>query len=115
MTFIFILVSFIFIVCALVGRKKVITIATYEGENIELYFTKQNKQEVNEFATEIINAANRFFLLRFSNVDRALPIEPQLNQLQFLRNREIISEQQYDTLKDQLLGRENKSSIGFKN
>jgi hypothetical protein len=42
-----------------------------------------------------------------------LPIEPQLNRLQFLRNREVISEEEYDKLKDQLLGKDIKNGIGF--
>lgn len=115
LTFIFIGISLVFFLCAVIGRKKVITIITFGGESIELYFTDGNKNEVNEFAIEIITAANAFLLSKYSKVDKDLAIEPQLDQIQFLRNREIITEQQYGTLKNQLLGRENKSSIGFKN
>ena len=44
-----------------------------------------------------------------------LPIEPQLNGIQFLRNRDIISEEDYESLKNKLLGRSNKAYIGFGN
>ncbi len=108
-------ISFIFFVCGFIGRKKVVTIITYAGKNIELYFTNSNKDEVIDFANQIIQAINEFFLNKFSKIDRGLPIEPQLEQIQFLRNKEIITEQHYETLKNQLLGRENAVSIGFKN
>lgn len=113
LTAIFLLISFVLIITPFINRKKVITILTYDGGNIELFFNKRNKQDVVQFANQIIEASNTFLIKKYSNVDKALPVEQQLNQIQFLRNREIISEQQYESLKDQLLGRDNKTSIGF--
>lgn len=113
LTAIFMTISFVLIITPFINRKKVITILTYDGDNIELFFNKRNKQDVVQFANQIIEASNAFLIKKYSNVDKALPVEQQLNQIQFLRNREIISEQQYESLKDQLLGRDNKTSIGF--
>lgn len=108
-------IALIFTIMAFSLKKKVITIAVYDGSNIELYFTDQNKEEVLDFALQIINAANQHLLKKYGKVDLALPIEQQLHHIQFLRNREVITEEEYDALKNQLLGRKEKASIGFGN
>ncbi len=115
MTAICTLIAIVLMMVAFVDKKRVVTIATYQGENINLYFTAKNKEKVIEFVDQIFDAANAFLLNKYGKIDRALPIEPQLDNLQFLRNKEIISEEEYETLKNQLLGRENKSYIGFSN
>ena len=106
-------VGFLFIVIAFLGRKKVISIFTMEENGIELFFTQKNKEEVIAYSNKIINASNNFLLKKYSKVDRSLPIEPQLDNFQFLLNRDIISDDDFETLKNQLLGTENKKSIGF--
>lgn len=102
-----------FVVIAFINRKKVVIIPTYSSGNIVLYFNDKNKMEVIEFTNNIVEAANKYLLNKHGKVDRSLPIEPQIESLQFLKNREIISEEHFEQLKNQLLGREGKSSIGF--
>ena len=101
------------VLMSFINRKKTVTIPSYLGESIVLYFNKKNKQEVVDFSQRIIEASNNYLLKKYSKIDRALPIEPQIEHLQFLLNREIITEEQFETLKNQLLGRNSKSSIGF--
>ena len=96
-------------------KKRTMTVSTYNGKNLILYFTKRNREEVNNFIEQLFEAANMFLLNKYNKIDKALPLEPQLNNIQFLRNREIISEEEYEVLIDQLYGRDNKSSIGFGN
>ena len=110
---IFFLLAFAIIVTAFLTILKTTTIACYDNDNIELYFTKRTKGEVIGYANQIIASGNSYLLNKYSKIDKALPIESQLNNLDFLRNKEIISEEHFENLKDQLLGRENKSSIGF--
>jgi hypothetical protein len=104
--------AILMMVFSLINRKKTIEIPTYELPII-LYYSNHNKASVIGFADTLIQASNQFLYNKYSKVDRMLPIEPQLNSLQFLRNREVISEEEYDTLKDQLLGKEIKNGIGF--
>lgn len=106
-------VGFLLIVIAFLGRKKVISVFTMEENGIELFFTQKNKEDVIAYSNKIINASNNFLLKKYSKVDRSLPIEPQLDNFQFLLNRDIISDDDFETLKNQLLGTENKISIGF--
>lgn len=112
LTVIFLFLGSIMVIMSFVNRKKTITIPTY-SEPITLYFNKINKRKVIDFSDLIIEASNNFLLKKYSKVDRALPIEPQIDHLQFLLNRGIITEEHFETLKNQLLGRNNKSSIGF--
>ena len=68
---------------------------------------------MTHYANEIISASENYLLKKYSKVDRTLPIEPQLENIQYLLNREIITEEKFESLKIQLLGTENKKSIGF--
>ena len=66
------------------------------------------------FLLEVVRLNKHNYLLKkYSKVDRALPIEPQLENIQYLLNRDIITEEKFESLKNQLLGTENKKSIGF--
>jgi len=113
LTIIFFSIGLLFIIVSFINRKKVVTMTTLDGNKIELYFTNQNKEEVVEYAHSIIKASDNFLLHKFSKIDRLLPIEPQIDNIQFLLNREIISEEKFETLKNQILGKENQTSIGF--
>jgi hypothetical protein len=83
------------------------------GKTNIFLFIKNNKEEVIQFADKIINSSNSYFITKYSKIDKALPIDSQMDNLEFLRNKEIISEEQFDNLKNQLLGRDSKNSIGF--
>ena len=113
LTVIFLAIGVLFVLVAFINRRKTVTIPTYAGETIMLFFNKKNKLEVVGFSKRIIDASNSYLLRKYSKIDRDLPIEPQIEHLQFLLNREIISEKHFETLKNQLLGRDGKSSIGF--
>ncbi|RDJ93906.1 SHOCT domain-containing protein, partial [Lacticaseibacillus rhamnosus] len=64
-------------------------------------------------SNKIIDASNQFLLTKYGKIDKALPMEGQLNKLEFLRDRDILTDEEFENLKNQLLGRENKGSIGF--
>lgn len=106
-------VAFVFGLLSVFTRKKTATISTYTGEQIEIFFTKINKREVQEFASNIISASNLFLLKKYGKVDKALPIDSQINDLKFLRDREVIDDDQFENFKSQLLSRDNSNSIGF--
>jgi hypothetical protein len=105
--------ALITVIIAFATILKIITIDCYDSDKIELYFKKNNKESVVQFANQIINSSNSYLYNKYSKIDKALPVESQLINLEFLRNKEIINEEDFETLKNQLLGRENKSSIGF--
>ena len=49
-------------------------------------------------------------LEKYGKIDKNLPIEPQLENLYFLRNREIISNSEFEELKSKLYG---VRTVGF--
>lgn len=111
--FIFLSIGVIFVLIAFINRKKTVTIATYSGDEIVLYFNDKTKAEVVGFSEKIIEASNNYLIKKYGKIDPDLPVDQQIENLQFLRNREIISENHYEVLKDELLGRKGKSAIGF--
>lgn len=111
--FVFFLVGTICFTSAFILKKKVVTINAFDGNKIELFFNNSNKDYVIEFADEIIQSSNQHLLRKYGKVDPALPIEQQINNIQFLRDREVITEEEFESLKNQLLGRTNKVTIGF--
>jgi hypothetical protein len=106
--------SVLFILIAFVTKLKVISIKSYDGRNIELYFTERNKEKVILFSNQIIDSANDYLLRKYSKIDKDLPVESQIQNLIFLRDRELLSEEKFEQLKNQLLGKENKSNIGYR-
>ena len=57
-----IMVALILIIASFIDKKRTITIAAYDGNNITLYFTKSNKLEVMDFVDQLFKAANDFLL-----------------------------------------------------
>jgi hypothetical protein len=109
----FFFIGGLFLVVTFINRKKTITIEGLDGNTIELYYTNSNKEEIIEFADQIIASSNSFLLNKYGRIDRDLPIESQLSNLEFLRNREILTDDDFESLKNRLLGRNNKTKIGF--
>lgn len=105
-----ILFGLTFFIIALYTKKRTITIATFDGNDIELFFNQNNKADVDEFAERIIKSSNKFLLNKYGKVDKAVPAEIQLQNLIFLRDREIITENEFEDLKMQLFG---KSAMGY--
>lgn len=99
---------------ALATKLKIITIRSLEGNNLELYFTDRDKEDVLIFADKIINSTNSYLLNKYSKIDKDLPIESQLENLTFLRNKELITDEKFEQLKNQLLGKDNKQTIGYR-
>ena len=110
---VFFLIAAVVFTIALITRVKVITIKSFEG-NIELYFSNNNKDAVLAFSDRIIDSANAYLLNKFSKIDKDLPIDTQLGKLDFLRGKDLIDDETFEQLKNQLLGRDGKNSIGYR-
>lgn len=107
------ILGFVFLILALITKRKTVLISTYEDYTIELFYKNNNKESVLSFANKIIAASNKFLLEKYGTIDKALPIEGQLNNLHFLRDRDILTNEAFHELKDQLLGRDTKNAVGF--
>jgi hypothetical protein len=107
-------ISILVLLIAFVTKLKMIIIKSYDGSNIELFYTSKNKEDIITFSDKIISSSNDYVLRKFSKIDRDLPIDTQLQNLIFLRDRDLLSEGKFEHLKNQLLGKDNKSNIGYR-
>jgi len=106
--------SFLILLIAFATKLKVIIIKSNNGKNIELYFTKRNKDEIILFSDKVINSVNDYLLRKYSKIDKDLPIDYQINNLIFLRDRDLLSDEKFEQLKNQLLGKDQKLNIGYR-
>ncbi len=111
--FFLLLIAITITIIAFTTKKKIVKISGHQY-NLELFFSKSNENEVRLFADEIINSSNKYLLNKYGKVDKDLPIENQLINIEFLKNRDIIDEEKYQELKNQLIGKDNKK-IGYNN
>jgi hypothetical protein len=111
---VFFLFSFVILLIAFATKLKVIIIKSNNGKNIELYFNERNKEEIILFSDKIINSVNDYLLRKYSKVDKELPIDYQINNLIFLRDRDLLSDEKFEQLKNQLLGKDQKLNIGYR-
>jgi hypothetical protein len=80
-------------------KGKNIVIITGGDENITFYNDSKNAKELNEFIDHVINCANNYILEKYGKIDPDLPEESQLNIFRWLRDRELIDDNEYENLK----------------
>jgi hypothetical protein len=108
------LISGVMFIIGLLTQRKYIHINTFTEGTLELKFTNKNEKEVREFADKIINMTNHYLIEKYSKVDKDLPIENQINNLNFLKNKELIDDNKFEELKNILIGRKSEEkAIGF--
>ena len=92
---------------AYLSRKQVVSLLTlYDQQTLELPYSKKNEQEVREFADGIIEKTKEFLISKYANVDKDLPRESQLENLISLKDRSIITEREFERLKNMLLDKD---------
>ena len=113
-TFFFLFLTLLFLSIALLTRKKVIVLHTnYGADNLEISFNRTNEALVREFADLIINKTKEFLLNKYSKIDKDLPKENQLENLSFLRDKDLIDEAEYIRLKNILFDKDSERKIGY--
>lgn len=105
------------IICGLITyikSKNVVLIGTLQAKFIEIYNDKPTKDIQEKFIEELKMKVNAFLKKKYSKIDYDLPAEPQLMNFSWLKNRNIISEHEYESLKEHLLRKtKSKDNIGF--
>ena len=66
------------------------------GFTIGFFHNKPNHQVVDEFITKLKAAQKKLFLERYGTFDNYLPLQDQLNNLQWLRNNNFITHEEYE-------------------
>lgn len=81
-------------------RRKTITIQSYSSAPIILAFKNKNEKEIRAFSDKIIQISKDYLIKKFSKIDKDLPFEGQLNGIEFLRNKNLISDSEFERLKN---------------
>ena len=80
---------------------------------IQIEAENPDKETVDQFLQGLEREKRKYVINKYGNVDKDLPIEPQLDQLIWLRNEDYIDEKTLDELKNKLLGKQKDAKIGF--
>jgi hypothetical protein len=94
-------------------RKNLVRIHLQSGLAVGIDADIPDEPAVDRFVNNFKDVKRDYLVAKYGSVDRDLPIEPQLNQLVWLRNEEYIDEQTLQELKNKLLGKQQESRIGF--
>lgn len=68
---------------------------------ITFFSNSPSKQEVEFFIDEVISRTKHLLISKYGKVDPDLPEDTQMNQLNWLKNRDILSESEYEELKQE--------------
>lgn len=93
----------VFLVVTLLGRGKFVTIATAENGPIKLFNNKSDENVVNQFLKDFTKYIKSYLKSKYTDIDSDIPKETQLENLFWLKRSKIISKQEYENLKAQLL------------
>lgn len=80
---------------------------------IQIEAENPDKETVDKFLQALEIEKRKYVINKYGNVDKDLPIEPQLDRLIWLRNEDYIDEQTLVELKNKLLGKQKDAKIGF--
>jgi len=97
-----------FAVATILSRRHLLYISTFSSGLIELYDGNPSRIEMEEFLAELKNETSKFLRDRYATIDKDLPIDNQLQNLSWLKNRKILTEIEYEELKSRLTGNKNE-------
>lgn len=96
------------------SSKRLIYIPLANNQRINIFQANPNEQEIDLFFTEMRSNYNTYLKRKYANINIKLDPEPQLHQILWLRNRDVISLEEYEKLRDRLLlNQVEERNIGF--
>ena len=69
--------------------------------NLTFFKNSPSPEEVNTFISEIIRLSKQQLLNKYAKIDAELPEETMFTQLNWLKNRDILTEKEYEELKNE--------------
>lgn len=92
---------FIPILLGILLQEKVILLQA-KAEPLVFFWSKKDKAEIELFVNEIIQHSKRFLVWKFGQPDKDLPKDKQIDNFKWLRDNLVITEEEYQVLKQQL-------------
>jgi len=113
---IFSIITFFCIITTLFTRVHSYYIPTTNNGMLEIYYGKPNLACTEKFLDDLKLSINLFLKNKYGKIDKNLPIDTQLSNLMWLRDRDILTEEEFENLRFKLTGNEiMNNTIGFKN
>ncbi|MGB6150455.1 MAG: hypothetical protein WBG48_00565 [Pricia sp.] len=95
--------------------KNVFLIPTMKNGFLEIFKSKPNHVKVEEFVNELGKRINQYLRSKYGVIDTDMPPEPQLANIQWLKEREVITPEEFENLKSKLIkGTKQNNPVGFK-
>ncbi|HET6555904.1 MAG TPA: hypothetical protein VFG54_01230 [Prolixibacteraceae bacterium] len=113
-TIFFSVITLFFLLVSISTRKRIVTLTSYYGQKeLEIPFNNKNELKVREFADLIIEKTKEFLINKYAKVDKDLPKDTQLENIISLKDRHLITDDEFDRLKNILLDKDPNKNIGF--
>ena len=71
------------------------------GVALTFFQDSPSREEVNKFIQEIIRLSKKNLLYKYGRIDTDLPEETMMTQLNWLKNRDLLTEEEYQELKSE--------------
>ena len=69
--------------------------------NLTFFKDSPSMEEVSAFISEIIRLSKQQLLNKYAKIDAELPEETMFTQLNWLKNRDLLTEEEYQRLKNE--------------
>lgn len=88
---------------------------TYQSNgHLEVFRNRPSSEEHDSFISELSKRVALFLRTKYGKIDFDMPVEPQLMNFAWLKDRDVISQDEFDRLKSSLIGKSNShNSVGF--
>ncbi|WP_156125298.1 hypothetical protein [Cellulophaga sp. Hel_I_12] len=97
-----------------VKSKNLVLIPTLNNGYIEILKAKPNQKQFDEFLSELTSRISKYLKSKYGTLDFDMPYEPQLMNLSWLKDREIITTDEFENLKKELINNgKGKGPVGF--
>lgn len=91
-----------FLILTIFSRKKMLYITTLSGYLIDFYDRNPSKEAIDEFLKTLKTKTFAYLKEKYAVIDIDLPVEKQIENLNFLKERNVITEIEYEALKEKL-------------
>ncbi|MEO5570928.1 MAG: hypothetical protein ABIT08_08800 [Bacteroidia bacterium] len=109
-----ILFGFLFVLLlTYLGYKDIVLIEAQNPSFIEFFANRPSKEVVEKFISELKSRTKGYLINKYAERDSKISIENQLHKINWLKDRNVIDEKEYEELTNKLIKPDIKS-IGFK-
>jgi len=77
-----------------------------DGDAIVFFYNEKNREELGKFIQSIFKERDKYLKDKYTKIDMDFPKEENLYKIEWLKNQEIISEDEYNELKKTILNYE---------